>query len=224
MRQFNADVAHELRTPLAILQGENEVALRSGSLPDEVRAVFASNLEELERLTRMVNDLLTLAEADAGTEILKRKPIELSSLLRDLIEEMSPLAEERSLRIECQSLPGLRVHADELWIRRALLNLIDNSIKYSKPGGLIEIWLKEVDAMVQIGIRDHGIGIDPGDLPRIFDRLYRADPARTRTIGGSGLGLSIVKWIIEAHRGQIRVNSQPDLGTTIEIMLPSAPA
>ncbi len=224
MRQFNADVAHELRTPLAILQGENEVALRSGSLPDEVRAVFASNLEELERLTRMVNDLLTLAEADAGTEILKRKPIELSSLLKDLIEEMSPLAEERDLRIECRSLPGLRVNADELWIRRALLNLIDNSIKYSKPGGLIEIWLKQVDTMVQIGIRDHGIGIDPSDLPRIFDRLYRADPARTRTIGGSGLGLSIVKWIIEAHRGQIRVNSRPDHGTTIEIMLPSAPA
>ncbi len=221
MRQFNSDVAHELRTPLAILQGENEVALRSTSLTEDVRSVLASNLEELERLTRVVNDLLTLAEADAGTEILQRKPVELRPMLEDLIEEMQPLVEDRNLRIECRSLPNLRVQADELWIRRALLNLIDNSIKYSRPGGIIELWLKQVDSMVQIGIRDHGIGIDPSDLPRIFDRLYRADPARTRTIGGSGLGLSIVKWIIEAHHGQISVNSQPELGTTIEILLPA---
>jgi len=224
MRQFNADVAHELRTPLSILQGENEIALRSTSLPDDVRAVLASNLEELERLTRVVNDLLTLAEADAGTEILKRKPVQLSPLLQELLEEMSPLAEESQLRIECRSLPDLHVLADELWIRRALLNVIDNSIKYSKRGGVIEVWLKPMDSNVQIGIRDHGIGIDPGDLPRIFDRLYRADPARTRTAGGSGLGLSIVKWIVEAHHGQISVISQPDEGTTIEILLPAVKA
>jgi len=224
VRQFNADAAHELRTPLAILQGENEIALRSPSLPDDVRAVLASNLEELDRLTRVVNDLLTLAEAESGTEILQRKPIEVSAILRDLIEEMSALAEERQLKIECRGLPNLRVLGDDLWIRRALLNLIDNSIKYSKPGGIIEVSLKRVDSMVQIGIRDYGIGIDSKDLPRIFDRLYRADPARSRTKGGSGLGLSIVKWIVEAHRGQIKVHSQPDRGTTVEILLPAVEA
>ncbi len=224
VRQFNADAAHELRTPLAILQGENEIALRSPSLPDDVRAVLASNLEELDRLNRVVNDLLTLAEADSGTEILKRKPIEVSALLKDLIEEMSALAEERQLKIECHGLPDLQVLGDDLWIRRALLNLIDNSIKYSKPGGIIEVWLKRIDSMVQIGIRDYGIGIDSKDLPRIFDRLYRADPARSRTRGGSGLGLSIVKWIVEAHQGQIEVRSQPDRGTTVEILLPAVNA
>lgn len=222
MRQFNSDVAHELRTPLAILQGENEVALRSTSLTDDVRAVLASNLEELERLTRVVNDLLTLAGADAGTEVLRRRPVSLGALLKELIEEMGPLVEDRKLRIDCQGLPDLKILADELWIRRALLNLIDNAIKYSRPGGLIEIWLKQAGAMIRVGIRDHGIGIEPVDLPRIFDRLYRADPARTRTIGGSGLGLSIVKWIVEAHHGRINVVSRPDEGTTIEIEFPAA--
>ncbi len=224
VRQFNADAAHELRTPLAILQGENEIALRNPSLPDDVRAVLASNLEELDRLTRVVNDLLTLAEAESGTEILKRTPIQVSAILKDLIEEMTPLAEDRLLKIECLGLPDLRVLGDDLWIRRALLNLIDNSIKYSKPGGIIEVWLKRIDSTVQIGIRDFGIGIDPKDLPRIFDRLYRADPARSRTKGGSGLGLSIVKWIVEAHHGQIKVHSLPDRGTTVEIMLPAVDA
>jgi heavy metal sensor kinase len=221
MRQFNADAAHELRTPLAILQGENEIALRTPGLPDDVRAVLSSNLEELERLTRVVTDLLTLAEVEAGTEILRKKPVELSALLRDLVEQMSALAEDRKITIEAGNLPDLRVQADELWIRRALLNLIDNSIKYSRPGAKIEIWLQKVDSMVLIGIRDFGIGIDPADLPRIFDRLYRTDPARSRTIGGSGLGLSIVKWIVEAHHGQISVSSRPEQGTTIEITLPS---
>ncbi len=224
VRQFNADAAHELRTPLAILQGENEIALRSPSLTDDVRAVLASNLEELDRLTRVVNDLLTLSEAESGTEIIKKKSIEVSAILKDLIEEMSALADDRQVKIECRSLPDLKVLGDDLWIRRALLNLIDNSIKYSKPGGIIEVWLKRVGAMVQIGIRDYGIGIDPTDLPKIFDRLYRADPARSRTKGGSGLGLSIVKWIIEAHDGQIQVRSEPDRGTTVEILLPAVEA
>jgi heavy metal sensor kinase len=221
MRQFNADAAHELRTPLAILQGENEIALRTPGLPEDVRAVLSSNLEELERLTRVVTDLLTLAEVEAGTEILRKRPVELSSLLKDLIEQMNALAQERNLTFETGNLPDLRVQADDLWIRRALLNLIDNSIKYSRPGAKIEIWLKRVNSMAQIGIRDYGIGIHPEDLPRIFDRLYRTDPARSRTIGGAGLGLSIVKWIIEAHQGQIKVSSQPEQGTTIEISLPS---
>ncbi len=127
---FNANVAHELRTPLAILQGENEVALCSKGLPEETRAILASNLEELERLNRIVNDLLILAEADAGTQILVLKAIRLKPLVEDLVEQMRLLAQDRKVRLELQSFPEVLIEADELWLRRALLNLIDNAIKY----------------------------------------------------------------------------------------------
>ena len=221
MRKFNADAAHELRTPLAILQGETEVALRSPNVPEEIRSVLASNLEELDRLTRMVNDLLTLAEAEAGIQVLATKPVDTWALLGDLVDQMRLLAADRAIQMGLRGMPGLWIDADELWLRRALLNLLDNAIKYSKEGGRIEISAGIEDSLVRLEIRDYGIGISAADLPHIFDRLYRADPARSRDSGGAGLGLALVKWIIEAHKGSIRVTSQPDRGTSFEIALPA---
>ncbi len=222
MRQFNADAAHELRTPLAILQGENEIALRSRNVPDEIRSVLASNLEELDRLTRIVNDMLTLAEAEAGKQVLNKKSIELRRILLDLMEQVRLLAAEKRVHLTASELAEARLNADELWIRRALLNVLDNAIKYSREGGQIEIRAVVQDPYVRIWIRDHGIGIAREDLPRIFDRLYRADPARGRASGGVGLGLSLVRWIVEAHDGRIQVESLPERGTTFEILLPIA--
>ena len=220
MRKFNADVAHELRTPLAILQGETEIALSSPSVPEEIRSVLASNLEELDRLKRLVNDMLTLAEADAGKQMLRKKQVGLKALLEDLVEQMRMLAADRNIRIELSDFPDLSIHADELWIRRALLNLLDNAIKYSKYGGIVEVRVLADDAVVRLFIRDSGIGIDPQDLPHIFDRLFRADPARTRGSGGAGLGLALVKWIVEAHHGRIEVESEPDRWTEFVLSLP----
>jgi heavy metal sensor kinase len=220
MRKFNADVAHELRTPLAIMQGENEVALRSGSVPEEARAVLASNLEELERLTRIVNDLLTLSEAEAGNQVILLKPISLKSLVEDLVEQMQILATERHISIQLGAIPEAVIQGDELWIRRALLNLIDNAIKYSRDGGSIEVGAETRDGRVRLQIRDSGIGIAEADIPYIFDRLYRADPARSRTNGGTGLGLALVKWVVDAHEGEIRVTSTPERGSSFELAFP----
>jgi heavy metal sensor kinase len=220
MRKFNADVAHELRTPLTIMQGENEIALRSASLPEEVRSVLASNLEELEQLTRIVNDLLVFAEAQAGTQILVKKPVKLGALLDGVVDHIRLLATDRSIEIDLCAIPEVMIECDELWIRRAFLNLLDNAIKYSPDGGKVQVSAQVEGARVRLGVRDHGIGIFSEDIPHIFDRLYRADPARCRGSGGTGLGLSLVKWIVEAHHGHIQVISQPDYGTLFEVSLP----
>lgn len=220
MRQFNADAAHELRTPLAILQGENEIALRSRHLPEEIRAVLASNLEELDKLTRIVNDMLILAEAEAGNHVLHKEPVELKRIIHDLIEQVRLLAAEKRVHITFRPLAEARILADELWIRRALLNILDNAIKYSREGGHIEVEDAVQNSEVRIVIRDSGIGISEEDLPRIFDRLYRADPARGRTSGGAGLGLALVRWIVEAHEGRIQVQSVLEKGTAFVISLP----
>jgi heavy metal sensor kinase len=223
MRQFNADAAHELRTPLAILQGENEVLLRSPALSEDVRSVVASNLEELERLTHIVNDMLTLAEAEAGNQILARKAIRLRPLVEDLVEQMTMLGADRNIEIRIGKLADVIVEGDELWVRRALLNILDNAIKYSKDGDRIQVSSEVKDCSVHIEVRDHGIGIAPEDLPHIFDRLYRADPARSRSSGrGTGLGLALVKWVVEAHQGKVLVTSQLDQGSKFVMVFPLA--
>jgi heavy metal sensor kinase len=220
MRQFNADVAHELRTPLAVLQGEMELTLQSRVISEEIRSLVASSLEEIEQLTRLINDLLTLAEADAGSQILSMGPINLRPLFEDLVEQMTLLAAERSIQVEMTQADDAWINGDDLWMRRALLNLLDNAIKYSKDGGHIEAWVRVDGASVHAGLRDEGIGIPATDVPHIFDRMYRSDPARSRRTGGTGLGLALVKWIVDAHRGQIQVESRLDQGSTFEIRLP----
>jgi heavy metal sensor kinase len=222
MRKFNADAAHELRTPLAILQTETEVALQSPNLPDEIRAVLASNLEEIDRLGRIVSDLLTLAEAEAGRQVLVKESIDLKALLEDLVDQLRVLASESGVLIRLNCERELRINADKLWIRRAVVNLLENAIKYSSDGGTIEVSAGIGNSAVQLAIRDHGIGILPHDLPHIFDRLYRADPARSRDSGGVGLGLAIVKWIVEAHNGTIRVESEAERGALFEISFPAS--
>jgi heavy metal sensor kinase len=220
MRKFNADAAHELRTPLAILQGETEIALRTPALPEDIRSVLISNLEELDRLTRIINDMLTLAEAEAGNQVLVKTPLNLKPLLEDLVDQMRVLALDRNISIDLFNLHDATVDVDELWIRRAFLNLVDNAIKYSKDEASIQVRLLAQGEQARLSIRDEGIGIGAEDLPHIFDRLFRADPARSRASGGAGLGLSLVKWIVEEHGGRIEVQSELGRGTTFEVVLP----
>lgn len=222
LRRFNADVAHELRTPLAILRGETELALSTSSTADDLRAVLSSNMEEIDRLTELVNQMLVLSEAESGGQVMAKEEFGLNDVLEDLVEQIRPLASMRGITFRDEPFPDMLMAGDELWMRRAILNVLDNAIKYSSDNGVIEVRCRVDGAMARVEIRDYGIGIAPADLPRVFDRLYRADPARNRASGGLGLGLSLVKWVIEAHGGNVRLWSELDRGTLCTIELPLA--
>ncbi len=224
MRIFNADAAHELRTPLSILRGETELLLRSTNLTkEEIQSALKSNLEELDRLTRIINDMLMLSEAEAGEQVLAKEPVNLRALIENIVEQTKTLAASRNIQIELMGLSDVRIEGDKSLIQRAIFNVMDNAIKYSKDHGKVQVSEAIQNGIVRLEIRDFGIGITAADLPYIFDRLFRADRARSRNSGGSGLGLSMVKWIIEAHQGTIRVTSNPDQGTKCEIVLPTKP-
>jgi heavy metal sensor kinase len=224
MRSFNADAAHELRTPLSIMRADTELLLQSANVSDrEIRAALESNLEELDRLTYIINDMLMLSEAEAGDQVILKESIHFEKLVEGLLEQLRTFAAARDVQIKLLDMPEVRIEGDESLIRRAILNVLDNAIKYSKDSGTVEVSAGVESAKVLLAIKDYGIGIEPADLPYIFDRLFRADRARNRERGGIGLGLSITKWIIEAHQGSIQVTSTYGQGTTFVIALPIHP-
>ncbi|MFZ9760843.1 MAG: ATP-binding protein [Candidatus Kapaibacteriota bacterium] len=220
IKQFTADVSHELRTPLAILTGELEVALRSDKSPEEYQSLLISALEEVGRLSKVVRTLLDLSRAETGQVTIEHTNVNLSTMLDDLSEDAMILAEERSISVGSMIEPGIVIDGDSVRLHQALLNIVDNAIKYTPSGGDILMRLvKEGDRAI-LRVSDTGVGIAKEHLPHIFDRFFRADQARSQDIQGNGLGLSIVKWIIEAHEGTIRAESTPGKGTMITIVLP----
>jgi len=219
-RRFTADASHELRTPLTILKGEMEVALKKERNTEEYREVLKSGLEEVDRLTKIVTDLLFLARADEGKANLNIQETDAGEIYRKIEKQLKLLASEKNTRIDVDMEKETKLKADPEKIKQLLFNLMENSIKYNKDGGKTELTLKNINGYLEIKIKDNGIGISEEDLPHIFDRFYRVDKARSREIGGSGLGLSIVKWIVEAHRGKIEVESKKDVGTTFTVRLP----
>ncbi len=221
MRQFSAAIAHELRTPLAALRGETELALLHAASPDEFRRSLASQLEEFDTLTRLINQLLTLARAEAGEIALAHDPVDVAALAGSVVEQLVPVAQARGLDLTCDAPAAVIVAGDTGWLERLLLNLLDNAIKFTAPGGRITVTVARQDGDASLAISDTGVGIAPGALPRIFERFYREDPARSSE--GAGLGLSLVKWIIDRHGGSIAVASRPGAGTTFTARLPLAP-
>ena len=224
IRQFSGDASHELRTPLTILRGETEVALRWAKSPEEFRKMLESNMEEIDRMGRIIENLLALAKSDAGEMPLEIKEVSLSDLLQELYLQGKTLGEPKGISVDLRAdvTEEIHIHGDELRLRQVFLNLISNAVKYTPGGGRVEIGLavKEADAVVTI--TDTGIGISEDHLAHIFDRFYRIDKARNRMDGGAGLGLSIVKWIVEAHDGRITVTSAPKQGSTFTVSLPLA--
>jgi heavy metal sensor kinase len=222
IKQFTADVSHELRTPLAILTGELEVALRSRKSPEEYKDIIISALEEVGRLSKVVRTLLDLSRAETGQVKIGMQLLDLSGLLEEISEDAGILAEEKHISMGIMIQPGLTIMGDDIRMHQALLNVLDNAIKYTPDGGDILIRLVRQDNQAVLRISDSGIGISEEHLPHIFDRFFRADQARSQDIQGNGLGLSIVKWIIEAHQGMIKAESTLGKGTLFTIILPLA--
>lgn len=221
VQQFSSDASHELRTPLTILRGELELALRSKkNSAEETRKVLASALEETMHMTAIIENLLTLTKADRGTTNIMMDDVWLRTIVQELQEDCMILAERKRITVRTGSLDDALVLGDAVRLRQLLLNLIDNAVKYTPEEGTVEISLVREQRTARIRISDSGIGIPPEEQAKIFDRFYRVDKARSRELGGSGLGLSISKWIADIHGGTISVESEPGKGTTFIVTLP----
>ena len=219
LRRFTADASHELRTPLSVIRGIGELALRETRTPQEYKDALGSTLEEVDRLTRLVDTLLQLSRGDAGTIRLSREVIDLGDLVRDVASSLSILAEERQQRLEVAAAANLRVSGDRLVLRDAVTNLVDNAIKYSPKGATIVIGADGDRQHASVTVADQAGGIPPEHRDRIFDRFYRIDEGRSREMGGTGLGLAIAKWAVEANGGTIALESAR-AGSVFTISLP----
>lgn len=219
-RQFAADVTHELRTPLTILRGETELALRKTRSPEELQGTLTSNLEEINRMSHLIDDLHLLSKCDLGEIHLRKEPVCLETLLTDLHHQGQILAQNKKIGVELKHHRSQTIiQADELRLRQLLLNLISNAVRYTPPQGTVTLELETNGRQALITVSDTGIGMDHEHLQHIFDRFYRIDK-HSRHDDGTGLGLAIVKWIVEAHRGQIEVNSAPEQGSRFVVKLP----
>jgi len=221
-QRFVADAAHELRAPLTAILGNLDLLSRTQEMPAEERAEALAYADaEARRLSRIVGELLTLARADAG-QGLERRPVELDRVLLDALSEVRPLAEGRQLQLERFEPALVKGSAD--WLKQLVVNLLDNALKYTPRRDLITVELSCSADEATLTVRDAGIGISPEDLPHVFERFYRADPARSRDPGGTGLGLAIVKWLVDQHEGDISIDSAVGSGTTVTVRLPLSTA
>jgi heavy metal sensor kinase len=219
--QFTADASHELRTPLALMRTTTEVSLRTSQSVADYREAHEEVLAELEKTSSLVEKLMLLARADAGVETLQHTPINLAECLRDACKDGKILADAKQLTFkEDIESSELFVDGDSHALHRLFLILIDNAVKYTPSGGSITVGLRRSGDSAVTEFRDTGIGIRADDLPNIFERFYRADKARSREFGGIGLGLSIARWVAEAHKGSIEVESTPGAGSVFRVRLP----
>jgi len=223
-RRFVADASHELRTPVTVIRSITDVALEDPhSLEECVEALRDINAES-KRLGQVINSLLTLARADEEHTLLDREPVRLDLLIFDVAATMEPLAIEHGIEFQIQALEPATVLGDTTRLIQVIMALVDNAITYTNAGGTVTFNVELSGAHARLKVRDTGIGIAPEDAAHIFERFYRADPARSRAVSGSGLGLSIVDWVVRAHGGSIAVESQLGHGSTFTVMLPLAPS
>jgi len=222
IREFTLHASHELKTPLTILCGETETALRDESLSAPERDRAASLLDELRRLTRIVDGLTLLAKADAGQISLKLEPLQFDELVRDAHADAQILAAPKGIHVELAACEAVTVRGDRHRLRQLLLNLADNAVKYNQPQGRVTMSLRHAGDLGEFTIANTGPGIPPEVIPRVFDRFYRGDPAHSQTVDGCGLGLSIAQWIVTAHDGTIQIESAPSKVTTVTVRLPLA--
>jgi heavy metal sensor kinase len=223
LRRFTSDASHELRTPLTAMRSVGEVGLQKDGSREEYRDIIGSMLEEGNRLTRLVDSLLTISRADAGAIQFHPSVFSVLELAREAAALLEVLMEEKSLKLTLSGDETAAVKGDRLFLRQSLVNIIHNAVKYSPARGTISVNVRLDGAgRVMIEIADDGPGIPPEHLTSVFDRFYRVDKSRTRNEGGAGLGLSIANWAVQAHGGEIGLDSAPGAGCTFRICLPAA--
>jgi heavy metal sensor kinase len=223
IRRFTADASHELRTPLTALRIEVEVALgKALSLADH-QQLLGNVLEELVRMTRLTDQLLTLSRRDAGVEQFAPVPLDLRSVVSGVVEGLRPLAESRGVRLGLAAEAPVPIAGDEGRLRQVFINLLDNALKYTPEGGTVTVQVGQQSQGGVVTVTDTGIGIPPEHLPHVFERFYRVDKSRSRAEGGTGLGLSIAQSIVASHGGRIELKSEPGVGTTCTVTLPERP-
>lgn len=219
-RRFVADASHELRTPVTAIRSITDVALEDTLSFAEYHEILSEINAESERLGLLINDLLVLARADEDQMPLDHEPVRLDLLTCDVVDTMEPLANERGIKLQLQTLEPATVTGDTARLIQVLMGLVDNALAYTNAGGTVSLNVETRDDVACLTVRDTGIGIDEEDRAHIFERFYRADPARSRAAGGSGLGLSIAHWIVQAHSGALTVESQVGQGSTFTVTLP----
>ena len=219
-KRFIADASHELRTPLTIMKTDFEVALRDPGLAQDARPVLRSGLEEVDRMTGMVEDLLTLSRIDAHQERLVDGRFDLAALARQTAQKLAGLAAASGVTVHAGGADTAPVAGDERHTQRALANVLKNALEHS-PGGTVEVQAVVASGLSSVTVTDHGEGIPPGELEHIFDRFYRADPSRSQEHGGLGLGLAIARWALRRMGGDLVAESTVGSGTRMTLTLPT---
>lgn len=213
---FLADIAHELKTPLFAIQGYLDTLLHHDLEKSQQRHFLEKALENTERMSALVQDILLLMKFECGALELSPTPVRIDSFAQEVLEEFFPLAQKHNLTLTLQNhdCEGFYVEADPSALHRILRNLIENAIFYNKPGGKVTLHLYHQDNRIRIQVEDTGIGIPPQEQPKIFDRFYRVEKSRSRQAGGTGLGLAITKKLVEAHKSQLKLHSEVGKGST----------